>query len=72
MTIRVGRVLRCPDCTITTFEGFRFDARRDPLPGQHNLVDPASQSDIDVLMDALTDMTPVLERTCLHCGMDDN
>ena len=74
MTIRVGVVIRCPDCGITTFEGFRFDQRRDPLPGQHNLVDPASPEDVDVLMGALVDMTPVMTSICLQCAneMDDN
>jgi hypothetical protein len=72
MVTQVGRVIRCPDCGITTFEDFRFDSRRDPLPGMHNLVDPRRMDDIDVLMGALTDMTPVIQRTCLGCGMDDN
>ncbi len=72
MVTQLGTVIRCPECDMTTFDGFHFDQRRDPLPGNQDLVDPTNQEDIDELLRAVTDMAPVRERICLKCGNDND
>jgi hypothetical protein len=67
VTTRIGRVVRCPRCHATTFEGFEFDGRRDSLRGQM-LVNPHDPAEVEQLLGALLDMTPCVERECLACA----
>jgi hypothetical protein len=69
MCTRIGRVVRCPECSMTTFEEFRFDGRRDPLPGGHPLVDVDDVAAIRELLDVMIEIGGLVQRTCLSCAM---
>jgi hypothetical protein len=71
VTIEIGSVIRCPGCDETTFEGFRFDCRRDPLPGAQALVDSEDPEQIRQLLQALLDMSILIERVCPRCAERD-
>jgi hypothetical protein len=70
VTTRLGLVVRCPQCRETTFEGFEFDGRRDPLVGNHTLCDPRNPEQIAELLEALLDMGGLVERTCPTCAAE--